>query len=125
IGARFKELLRKYGKVGIGVHCSISMASVSGLYVAIRSNVDVESMLEKVGLPNLSKNKKEGQGSDPPREKPGTADRNKTAELVASSGGALALAILINKALFPVRVPITLAVTPPVARFLARRNIIK
>ncbi|KAJ0076611.1 hypothetical protein Patl1_36015 [Pistacia atlantica] len=51
--------------------------------------------------------------------------RNRTAELAASSGGALALALLCNKALFPIRVPITIALTPPVARFLARRKVIK
>jgi hypothetical protein len=51
--------------------------------------------------------------------------RNRTAELVASTGGALTLAVLCNKALFPIRVPITIAVTPPLARFLARRGIIK
>lgn len=55
----------------------------------------------------------------------GVKKRNRTAELAASSGGALALAFLCNKALFPIRVPITFALTPPVARFLARQKIIK
>ncbi|KAL8228353.1 hypothetical protein R6Q57_015937 [Mikania cordata] len=50
--------------------------------------------------------------------------RNRTAELAAPSGGAFALAVLCNKALFPVRVPITIALTPPIARVLARRKII-
>ena len=50
---------------------------------------------------------------------------NRTAELAASTGGALALAVLCNKALFPIRVPITIALTPPIARFLARRKITK
>ncbi|XP_051132966.1 uncharacterized protein C106.07c-like [Andrographis paniculata] len=117
--ARIKQLLKKYGKVGLGVHLSVSAASISGLYVAIKSNIDVETMLEKVGLPSLSKESHDhDSASDPPV-------KNRTTELVASSGGALALAVLINKALFPVRVPITLAVTPPLARFLARRNLIK
>ncbi|CAL9046438.1 unnamed protein product [Musa banksii] len=49
----------------------------------------------------------------------------RTAELAASSGGTLALAILCNKGLFPVRVPITIAFTPPMARLLARRNLLK
>ncbi|KAA8535979.1 hypothetical protein F0562_028457 [Nyssa sinensis] len=49
--------------------------------------------------------------------------KNRTAELAASSGGALALAILLNKALFPVWVPITVALTPPVARYLVRQQI--
>lgn len=120
VAGRFKELLKKYGKVGLGIHLSVSAASISGLYVAIKSNVDVESMLEKVGMPGVSKEKKvEEMGSDRGKV------RNRTAELAASSGGALAVAVLINKALFPVRVPITLALTPPVARFLARRNLIK
>lgn len=128
MASRFKELMKKYGKVGIVVHCSISAVSISGLYVAIKSNVDVESMLERIGLPNLrskdSTSSDQLSRSENPEITTETAakENNRTTELAASSGGALALAILLNKALFPVRVPITLAVTPPVARFLARRN---
>jgi hypothetical protein len=44
---------------------------------------------------------------------------------VASSGGTLALALLCNKALIPVRIPITIALTPPVARLLARWKLVK
>ncbi|XP_047971730.1 uncharacterized protein LOC125214653 [Salvia hispanica] len=135
MAARFKELIKKYGKVGVVVHCSVSAASISGLYVAINSNVDVESLLERIGLSNLGKDKsKDGGRSDPLPENAEITtkgspeipakEKNRTTELAASSGGALALAILLNKALFPVRVPITLAVTPAVARFLARRNMI-
>lgn len=135
MAARFKELMKKYGTVGLVVHASVSAVSISGLYIAIKSNVDVESMLERIGLPNLGKDKSKDitssssdqlSGSENPKtNSTGTAEkRNRTTELAASSGGALALAILLNKALFPVRVPITLAVTPPVARFLARRNLI-
>lgn len=36
------------------------------------------------------------------------------------SGSAMALAFIANKALFPVRTPITLMLTPPVARFLKK-----
>ncbi|KAI3447926.1 hypothetical protein Pfo_004591 [Paulownia fortunei] len=131
VAGRFKELVKKYGKVGLGVHFSVSAASITGLYIAVKNNIDVESMLEKVGMPSLAK-EKDSKSSDLNSENPETTidrtvdnERNRTAELVASSGGALALAVLINKALFPVRVPITLALTPPVARFLARRNLFK
>uniref|UniRef100_A0A1D1YDA7 Protein FAM210A n=1 Tax=Anthurium amnicola TaxID=1678845 RepID=A0A1D1YDA7_9ARAE len=141
---RFRDLMKKYGKVAIGVHFSVSAASITGLYVAIKNNVDVASVLERAGLPGVSKD--EGSASSPaPAEDPsdgvavvlddGVAPtapaaeppkkRNRTAELAASSGGALALAVLCNKALFPVRVPITIALTPPIARFMARRNLIK
>ncbi|KAJ0743600.1 hypothetical protein HanPI659440_Chr10g0377781 [Helianthus annuus] len=131
-GGRFRELLNKYGKVALGVHLSVSAASITGLYIAIKNNLDVESALEKVRFKQLE-SILEKVGMAGPKEEESDADisnpeskqRNRTAELVASSGGALALAVLCNKALFPVRVPITIAVTPPVARFLARRQIIK
>ena len=51
--------------------------------------------------------------------------QNRAAELAASTGGALALAVLCNKALLPIRVSITVTLTPPIARFLARRKITK
>ncbi|XP_059647461.1 uncharacterized protein LOC132293835 [Cornus florida] len=144
-GGRFKELFKKYGKVALGVHFSVSAASVAGLYVAIKNNVDVESMLEKVGMGGVSTTKAEEPNTqqlpqtnsemtngyildEAPRGQEtttATKKRNRTAELAASSGGALALAVLCNKALFPVRVPITIALTPPISRFLARRQIIK
>lgn len=51
--------------------------------------------------------------------------RSRTMELAALSGGALALAIIYNKVLFLVRVLITIALTPPIARFLTTRKLIK
>ncbi|XWS55110.1 hypothetical protein CRYUN_Cryun10bG0147000 [Craigia yunnanensis] len=133
-GSRFKEFLKKYGKVALGVHFSVSAASITGLYVAIKNNVDVESLFDKLHLPGLSKDEK-NQNPSPQSPNPDGSlkeevviekkQRNRTAELAASTGGALALAVICNKALFPVRVPITIALTPPIARFLARRRIIK
>jgi hypothetical protein len=43
---------------------------------------------------------------------------NRTMELKASSGGSLGLALLC-KALFPMRVPITIALASPVTRALS------
>ncbi|KAJ8498011.1 hypothetical protein OPV22_008563 [Ensete ventricosum] len=142
---RLRELMKKYGKVALGVHLSVSFASITGFYVAINNNVDVESVFERVGLSSGVSEKDraadassssssfpsgdsvilDGVDSSAPREEQQQRRRNRTAELAASSGGALALAILCNKALFPVRVPITIALTPPIARFLARRNLLK
>lgn len=182
-GGRFKELVRKYGKVALGVHLSVSAASITGIYVAIKSNVDVETMLENIGMgakssedqPKIEQSHSEqhpsndlesmleniGMGPKTSEDQPqiershseqrpsnnggdrdfvssgglvqgdGSADqqlqkkKNRTAEMAASGGGALALALLCNKALFPIRVPITIALTPPIARFLRARNIIK
>ncbi|XP_041010200.1 uncharacterized protein LOC121254284 [Juglans microcarpa x Juglans regia] len=146
-GGRFRELLKKYGKVALGVHFSVSAVSITGLYVAIKNNVDVESMLEKLHMggvgsstkdhapPEASSSSSSSDGFVVENERPTSESqstvvmeekkRNRVAELTASTGGALALAVLCNKALFPIRVPITIALTPPMARFLARRGIVK
>jgi hypothetical protein len=47
---------------------------------------------------------------------------NRTMELKASSGGSLGLALLCNKALFPMRVPITIALASPVTRAMSHRG---
>lgn len=125
--------MKKYGRVALAVHMSVSTASITGFYVAIKNNVDVESIFQRIGLsarvePDKvdSTNPTDSNGQDLPETPPPTpTTTNRTAAMVASSGGALALAILCNKALFPVRVPITVALTPPVARYLARRKLLK
>ncbi|XP_054779245.1 uncharacterized protein LOC129287116 [Prosopis cineraria] len=139
-GGRFRQIVKKYGKVALGVHCSVSAVSITGLFIAIKNNVDVESVLDKFHVGGVSPKDDDHKPTIPFREADGSAvlnetpasapmtqekTRNRTAELAASSGGAFALALLCNKALFPIRVPITIALTPPIARFLAKRNIIK
>ncbi|XVF07551.1 hypothetical protein REPUB_Repub06bG0148800 [Reevesia pubescens] len=44
--------------------------------------------------------------------------RNCTAELAASTNGVLTLVVLCNKALFPIHVSISIALTPLISRFL-------
>ncbi|KAG6571014.1 hypothetical protein SDJN02_27641, partial [Cucurbita argyrosperma subsp. argyrosperma] len=137
-GGRFRELLKKYGKVAIGVHFSVSAASITGLYVAIKNNVDVESLLDKLHMDGFSSKDQSQTSPDDGlviEESPASdiqstvaqepRTRNRTAELAASTGGALALAVLCNKALLPIRIPITIGLTPPIARMLARRGIMR
>lgn len=137
---RIKELVRKYGKVAVGVHLSVSCASIAGLYVAINNNVDVEAVFRRFGISPGVTVDSEASPAPASRDAPlppspsevlqeemerDRQPRNRTMELVASSGGALGLALLCNKALFPVRVPITIALTPPVARALSRWRLVK
>lgn len=125
---RLRELFSKYGKVGLGVHMSVSAISIAGLYVAIENNVDVESLLAKIGLHSHSKevlDEDSGAANEEMQSEKQRKGKLDSSELLKSGGGALALAVLCNKALFPVRVPITIALTPPIARFLARRRLIK
>ncbi|XP_062194771.1 uncharacterized protein LOC133897951 [Phragmites australis] len=143
---RIKQLMKKYGKVAVGVHISVSCASFAGLYVAISNNVDVDALFRRVGIsPGVGVEAPPDSAPAPaahdearrdaalpprPHEVPHEAaeqerPHNRTAELVASSGGALALALICNKALLPVRIPITIALTPPIARALNRWKLAK
>ncbi|NP_001356248.1 uncharacterized protein LOC100272377 [Zea mays] len=138
---RIKQLVKKYGKVAAGVHLSVSFASIFGLYAAINNNVDVEAVFRRFGIspgvavdgeasPSpapVSRDEHLQHASLPPcpsevlqEESEQRQPRNRTMELVALSGGPLGLALLCNKALLPVRIPITIALTPPVARALSR-----
>ncbi|CAK9168995.1 unnamed protein product [Ilex paraguariensis] len=75
-----------------------------------RSAVSGKKKYEKVALGvHFSLSTVPNQETMVPMEK----RKNRTVELVALSGGALALAVLLNKVFFSVRVPITLVLTPP------------
>ncbi|ONK64402.1 uncharacterized protein A4U43_C07F25480 [Asparagus officinalis] len=138
--ARMKDLMKKYGKVALGVHLSGSPSpSIGGLYVAINNKrrcrvpLPQDRPLSPASMTlalSPSSATRHGSSSTPASPLPAAAEAallrgTGRTELAASSGGALALALLCNKALFPVRVPITIALTPPIARFLRRRNLIK
>ena len=106
IGARVKQLFKKYGKVAHGVHVGVYSSFLAGCYIAVDQKVDVKGMLENVGL---IKEPKEG-------EEPGWLSKS-----LSGGGSTIAMAILLNKAMFPIRTPITLGLTPYVARVLGRR----
>eukprot|EP00250_Pteridium_aquilinum_P015328 c22523_g1_i1 orf=193-648(+) len=138
---RFRELLAKYGKVAIGVHLSVSGISISGFYVAIKNNMDVEGALQRFGLMgkdveeamhregDIEANPPHREGLDHDHASAPELEVNKDSSIInknkalISGSSALVLAILCNKALLPVRVPLTFALTPPIARFLARRKL--
>lgn len=159
LGSRLKQLTKKYGKVALGVHLSVSFLSTASLYFAISHNVDVNKLLERVGLaseeavehqaadlqvemdkfgipggPRINHTEQAGtSGSDQTEGKvlPGGESKDETKKgplggfsgKTVQGGSALALAVLANKALFPIRVPITLALTPYVSRLLSKRGV--
>ncbi|KAJ7189936.1 hypothetical protein O6H91_11G107300 [Diphasiastrum complanatum] len=150
-GARLKELFARYGRVALGVHMSVSLVSISSFYVAIKNNVDVAELLEKIGVPaqyyrqeqdalgELARAEKKseekswevvmlgdgGEGGDLRKDGNSVKEKIRSNSVLLGGGGALALAIVCNKALLPVRVPITVLLTPPISRFLARKSIYK
>ena len=76
--------------------------------MAVDQKVDVRGMLSKVGLLS-AKSYDDAAETD-------AADRTWVDKVLSGGSSTLALAFLCNKALFPVRTPITLALTPAVAR---------
>lgn len=77
----------------------------------------MESDLQKIGKFGL-KEELQPKTTEPKQEM--ITPRNRTAELVASNGGAFTLAFLCNGALMHVRV-LSQLLTHPVARYFARR----
>jgi hypothetical protein len=108
--ARVKELFRKYGKVALGVHIGVYTTFLAGCYIAVDQKLDVRSALIHMGL---MREAQEG-------EEPGWLDKS-----LSGGGSTLVLAVICNKALFPIRTPLTLGLTPYVARFLRRKGMIK
>ncbi len=106
IGARVTQLFKKYGKVALGVHIGVYSSFLAGCYIAVDQKVDVKGMLENIGL---VQSPEEG-------EEPGWLSKS-----LAGGGSTIAMAVLLNKAMFPIRTPITLGLTPYVARVLRRR----
>lgn len=90
-----------------------------GCYVAVDQKVDVRGALSRVGL--LRTHDYDEAVTNGEEDK----DRSWMERFLSGGSSTLALAFLCNKALFPVRTPITIALTPAVARFLRRRNMIK
>lgn len=102
-----KLLFKKYGKVALGVHVGVYSSFLAGCYIAVDQKVDVKGMLENIGLV---------QSPEEDGEEPGWLSKS-----LAGGGSTIAMAVLLNKAMFPIRTPITLGLTPYVARVLRRR----
>ncbi|KAL2650293.1 hypothetical protein R1flu_018421 [Riccia fluitans] len=115
MAGRLKELINKYGKVAIAVHLTVSALSYTSCYVAIKNNVDVKELLQRVGLVS-------SEVREPDDSKDGPVIPKIAGSKVLEEGGAFAVAFLCNKALIPVRVPLTVVLTPPIARVWARRR---
>lgn len=148
LAAGLTQLIAKYWKVALALDLSISAASFTGCYVAIKNNVDVATKLQRVGLLRNSEGLLTSKVEDEAVKEAATdierhdevfaveisemqahdtdvKDKNRMSAVVhaaVSSSEALALAFLCNKALWPVRLPIAVALTPRVARLWAGRK---
>ncbi|KAH0715502.1 hypothetical protein KY284_008407 [Solanum tuberosum] len=93
-GDQAKELLAKYGGAYLATSITLSLISFGLCYALINSGVDVQSLLQKVGI-----------STDETGEKVGT----------------FALAYAAHKAASPIRFPPTVALTPIVASWIGKK----
>ncbi|KAM7496966.1 hypothetical protein LguiA_021380 [Lonicera macranthoides] len=93
-GDQAKELLAKYGGAYLATSITLSLISFTLCYVLISSGVDVQALLQKVGI-----------------------SPSETGEKV----GTFALAYAAHKAASPIRFPPTVALTPIVASWIGKK----
>ncbi|CAL1403826.1 unnamed protein product [Linum trigynum] len=93
-GDQAKELLTKYGGAYLATSITLSIISFSLCYALVNSGVDVQALLQKVGI-----------ATDATGEKVGT----------------FALAYAAHKAASPIRFPPTVALTPIVAGWIGKK----
>ncbi|GLT48671.1 hypothetical protein SLA2020_222810 [Shorea laevis] len=93
-GDQAKELLAKYGGAYLATSITLSLISFTICYALISAGVDVQALLQKVGI-----------------------SANETGEKV----GTFALAYAAHKAASPIRFPPTVALTPIVASWIGKK----
>ena len=116
--ARLGELTRQYGAAAIGTYLGLSFSCVGLTFFSIQKGTNVEELMRGLPLPSVFK---DGMISHKPKE--GGDDfmtrMVKDSGLVAK-GSTLLIAMAFCKLLIPIKLPMTAALTPLVARLLAR-----
>jgi hypothetical protein len=108
--------LQKYGPTGIGTYLCISFCTWSCLFVAIENNLDVDGMVTYLW----------GEGLDTRAvlEWWGLKPADAGSKSILSKAPSAVLALVASKALVPIKIPLTMALTPYVHRFLCSRGIL-
>lgn len=94
---RMKPLVAKYGKITIFTYLGISVVDLAFWYVVVQNGVDAKSIIKKIGI----------KVDDEKFKNP-------------SRLGNFMIAVIIHKATVPIRLPISLACVPAVARVLGK-----
>jgi hypothetical protein len=107
LSERFKQLSKEYGKSAILVYVTMSSMSFTAITVALWNGVDVEGYLNKaratIGFPTPE--------TQTPTERTKQSDSLLVTAVVAFS---------LNKLLSPLKILVTLWLTPRLARFIKR-----
>lgn len=96
---RLRAGLKKYGRTGLYTYLGFSTCVTASIYVALENHVDVKKVL--------------GIKEDDPDKEPSFVEK-----YLIGKGSNLALAVICSKMLVPVKLPVAMAVTPYVQRFV-------
>jgi hypothetical protein len=112
---QIQELSRRYGPALVVTHVSLTTASLCGWYMAIRAGVDVAAIADSLGFGGTSASGASASGA--------SDDGAVSAGLSVNVArvGEFAAAYAAHKLSMPVRLPVTVAATPWVARVLPQR----
>lgn len=100
---KLKKAAKEYGGTVIVFHVGISLLSLGTSYMAVSSGLDVEQVLQQLGLGNWMQGK----------------------TVLVSNAGTFAVAYAIHKMFAPVRIAITLGSVPLIVRYLRRKGVLK
>ncbi|XP_011883377.1 PREDICTED: uncharacterized protein LOC105570634 [Vollenhovia emeryi] len=98
---RFRLVLRDYGGILVAIHITISLISLGTCYVVVVSGIDVTPFVQKL------------------------TSGNEQIENVLKVSTDFVIAYTVHKLLAPVRIGISLAVTPPLVRRLRKMGLLK
>jgi hypothetical protein len=114
---RILDRLQRYGPTGIGTYLGISGCTWTFLFIAFENHLDLHGLL-KFAL---------GEGTDAKEvlEKWGIKPAEPGDWSLRSKATSAVLAVIASKALMPVKIPIAVALTPYVHRFLKHRGLIR
>lgn len=97
----FRYLWKKYGLIGVGTYLGVYVLTLGGMYLAVSAGVvktgDINSLVEKLHLDKLF----------------GKEELN-----IPPKAGNFMIAWVATKLTEPVRLIITLAITPPISRLI-------
>jgi hypothetical protein len=116
VQGRFKTLYKTYGKPALFVYFAISTVDLGLSYIAVSNGVEVDkyteyckTLIEDWGLWKFEEEMEETL--------PETTEKNGGKKSILST---FLIAYAFHKLLVPIRVPLTIALTPPFVRFLRR-----
>ncbi|KAF2077289.1 hypothetical protein CYY_001414 [Polysphondylium violaceum] len=95
IKEKVKYIIKKYGVLGVVVYFSIYGATLGGFYYLLSMGVDANTILETLHLPQTQ---------------------------LGEKAGIFGAAFVLTKLTSLIRIPLTLAILPPLSRYLRRRK---